>query len=67
MSARLLRLSQIIGDKKRGIPSIIPISRASWYAGVKTGKYPAQVHLGPRTAAWLESDVMALITNATGK
>ncbi|WP_230384750.1 helix-turn-helix transcriptional regulator [Burkholderia pseudomallei] len=26
---------------------IIPVSRATWYEGVKTGRFPAQVKLGP--------------------
>ncbi len=35
-----LRLYQIIGDRKRGVPALIPISRSAWYAGIKAGVYP---------------------------
>jgi hypothetical protein len=29
----LVRLSQILGDKKKGIPPIIPVSKSAWWAG----------------------------------
>lgn len=49
-----LRLRQIIGDPKATppIPAIFPISKSSWWEGVRTGKFPAPVKLGPRTTAW---------------
>jgi len=43
------------------IESLIPISRASWWAGVKSGKYPQPLKLGSRTTVWRESDIVALI------
>ena len=58
-----LRLSQILGNPKATppIPPIYPISRSSWWAGVKTGRYPKPVKLGPRTTAWRVEDILALI------
>jgi predicted DNA-binding transcriptional regulator AlpA len=56
-----LRLPQIIGDIKRGIPAIIPVSKSAWWEGCKTGRYPKPVKLGPRTTAWRVSDIRALI------
>ncbi len=53
----LLRLAQILGDPKAGIPPIIPISKSSWWNGVKSGKYPQPIKLGPRTTAWRAADV----------
>ena len=49
-----LRLRQIIGDPKADppIPAIFPVSRSAWWAGVKDGRYPKPVKLGPRTTAW---------------
>lgn len=41
--------------------AIIPVSRATWYDGVKTGRFPAQVKLGPRVAAWRRSDIDRLV------
>lgn len=61
-----LRLPQIIGDPKASppIPAIIPISKSSWWAGCKTGRYPKPVKLGNRTTAWRVSDILALIAAA---
>lgn len=41
--------------------AIIPVSRATWYDGIKTGRFPAQVKLGPRAAAWRRSDIDRLV------
>ncbi|RII26680.1 MAG: transcriptional regulator [Geobacter sp.] len=49
-----VRLSQII-------PSIIPISRSHWWAGVKAGRYPSPVKLSARCTAWRVEDIRALI------
>lgn len=56
-----LRLPQIIGDAKRSIPAVIPISKSAWWAGVRQGRYPASVKLGPRTTVWRVEDIRALI------
>lgn len=56
-----LRLPQIIGDPKKGIPPIIPVSRSSWWNGVKSGKYTKPVKLGSRTTAWRVENIRALV------
>jgi prophage regulatory protein len=58
-----LRLPQIVGNPKAEppIPAVIPISKSSWWQGVKDGRYPAPVKLGPRTTAWRVEDIRALI------
>lgn len=58
-----LRLPQIVGDSKAQppIPAIIPISKSAWWAGVKNGRFPRPVKLGPNTTAWKVSDILALI------
>jgi len=43
------------------ILELIPIGRSTWWAGVKSGKYPKQVKLGENTAAWRVGDIKALI------
>lgn len=63
---RFYRLKEIIGDRKNGIPPIIPVSRASWYAGIKAGKYPAPIQLSERSVAWRESDIEALCDKLAG-
>lgn len=59
----LVRLWQIIGDKKRGIPPIIPVSKSTWWAGVKSGRYPQPMKLGERTTVWRVADIISLIEN----
>jgi hypothetical protein len=58
---RYLRLKDIIGSPKDGIKPIIPVSRATWYAGVKSGRYPKSYPLSGRTVGWKESEIMALL------
>ncbi len=60
-----LRLPQIIGNPKATppIPPIIPVSRSSWWNGVKSGKYPKPVKLGEKTTAWRVEDIRALIAS----
>ncbi len=57
----LLRLTQIIGSKKADIPPVIPVSATSWWNGVKSGKYPKPIKLGPKTTVWRASEVLALV------
>jgi prophage regulatory protein len=49
----LLKLKQIL--------QFIPVSRSTWFAGVKTGRFPKPLNLGPRTTAWRVADIHALI------
>lgn len=60
-----LRLNQIIGKKSKkgeeGEPAIIPVSRSTWWSGVKAGRFPKPVKLGARTTAWKVADIRALI------
>lgn len=59
--SRFYRLREIIGDRKQGIPGIVPISRAAWYAGIKEGRYPKPVKLSEKTSAWRASDIEMLV------
>jgi predicted DNA-binding transcriptional regulator AlpA len=56
----LLRLPQILGDRKATPPirPLVPVSRSTWWAGVKAGRYPKPVKLGPRTTAWRVRDIV---------
>ena len=63
-----LRLRQIIGDRKAGIPALIPISKSSWWNGVRELRYPQPVRtLGPRITAWRVEDIRTLIENQKGE
>jgi prophage regulatory protein len=62
-----VRLSQIIGnpDAEPPIPPIIPVKKSTWWAGVKSGRYPQPVRtLGARVTAWRVEDIRALIESA---
>lgn len=39
----------------------IPVGRSTWWAGVKSGRFPKPVKLGPRTTAWRVEDIRALV------
>jgi len=60
-----LRLPQIIGDPKAEppIPPIIPVKKSCWWDGVKSGRFPKPVKLGPRVTAWRVEDIRALIAS----
>jgi prophage regulatory protein len=45
------------------ILACIPISRSSWWLGVKQGRYPRQVRLGSRISVWRVEDIRSLIEN----
>jgi predicted DNA-binding transcriptional regulator AlpA len=38
-----------------------PVSRSTWWAGVKSGRYPKPVKLGPKITAWRSEDIRQLI------
>lgn len=52
----LLRLKHVIAPH-----GPIPVSKSTWWAGVKSGKYPQPVKLGERITAWRAEDIQALI------
>jgi prophage regulatory protein len=56
-----IRLSQIIGNKKAGIPAILPIGRSTFLNGVREGKYPQPVKLSARSVGWKISDILELV------
>ena len=43
------------------ILKLFPVSKATWWAGVKSGRFPKSVKLGPRTTAWQAEDIRELI------
>ena len=58
-----VRLTQIIGNPraKPPIPAIIPIGRSTWWEGVKSGRFPKPIKLGPRTTVWRVEDIEVLM------
>jgi hypothetical protein len=58
-----VRLPDIIGNAKADPPikPVYPVSRSTWWEGVRSGRYPQPVKLGPRITAWRVEDIRALI------
>lgn len=50
----LVRLAQIL------TPGPIPVSRSTWWQGVREGRFPQPLKLGPRTTVWRAEDIRAL-------
>lgn len=49
------------------IPEVLryyPVSRSTWWAGVRSGRYPQPVNLGKRCTAWRAEDIRDLIESA---
>ncbi len=43
--------------------AVFPVSRSTWWTGVKCGKYPQPVKLGPNTTAWRVEDIRQLLAD----
>jgi len=58
-----LRLPQILGDPKSDPPiqPLIPISKSTWWQGVRDGRFPKPVKLSKRCTAWRASDIRNLV------
>lgn len=52
----LLRLRQVLAPE-----GPIPVSKSTWWAGVKDGRFPKPVKLGTRISAWRVEDIRRLI------
>jgi prophage regulatory protein len=51
-----VRLKAILGPN-----GPIPVSKSTWWAGVKDGRFPSPLKLGPRTTVWRVEDIRELI------
>jgi len=67
MKPVFLRVKQIVGDKKSNPPidPIIPVSRTSWWAGVRSGIYPTPIKLSARTTVWRAEDIFNIAQKTT--
>ena len=50
---RLVRLNEVL--------ELLPISKSTWWEGVRTHKYPQPVKLGRRLTCWRLADILALV------
>ena len=58
-----MRLPQILGNPKSKPPTppLIPVSKSTWWNGIKTGRFPQPIKLGPRTTVWTVESIRLLI------
>ncbi len=49
----LMRIKQVL--------KFIPVSRSSWWAGVKVGRFPQPIKLSERVTVWRASDIRNLV------
>ena len=56
-------IKQIIGYLKSEPPviPIIPVGNTTWWEGVKSGRFPKPIKLGPRTTVWRVEDIRSLL------
>lgn len=54
----LLRIRQILSPE-----GPIPVSKSTWWAGVKDGRFPKPMKLGARVTVWRVEDIRELIEN----
>ena len=50
-----LRLEQVL--------QLIPVSKATWWNGCKSGQFPKPYKLAPRITAWKASDIQDCMNN----
>lgn len=67
-----LRASQIVNRPAKGSEparvGLIPVSRATWLAGVKSGRYPKPTKaLGPHITAWSVASIREFIEAASAR
>lgn len=55
-SQQLLRLPEVL--------RLIPVSRSTWWAGVKSGRFPGKIKLGDRVTVWRATDIQKFIDEA---
>jgi prophage regulatory protein len=45
----------------------IPVGKSTWWAGVRTGRFPKPVKIGTKTTAWRVEDIRNLIDSLSGR
>jgi predicted DNA-binding transcriptional regulator AlpA len=43
------------------VPAIIPVSKSTWWQGIRDGRFPKAIKIGARTTAWRVEDIRALV------
>jgi prophage regulatory protein len=59
---RFMRLKSILAPV-----GPIPVGKSTWWAGVKSGRFPKPHKLGPRITAWTDEDIRTLCDVLAGR
>jgi predicted DNA-binding transcriptional regulator AlpA len=43
--------------KLKDVLKIVPVSKTTWYTGMKDGRYPQPVKIGLKAVAWRKEDI----------
>lgn len=61
MSATIQQFPQTGYVRLPTILRVFPVSRSTWWEGVRQQRYPQPVKLGPRITAWKVEDILAFL------
>lgn len=56
-----VRAKQLLGDKKKGIPAILPIGPTKFWLMVRDGQFPKPKKIGTKTTVWRVEDIRAYL------
>lgn len=57
-----VRLSQILAPR-----GPVPVSKSTWWDGVRKGRFPQPIKLGPRITAWRVEDIRELVKSGIAR
>lgn len=66
MASTIQQLPETGYVRIKTILHVFPVSRSTWWEGVRKKRFPQPVKLGPRITAWRAEDIRALLA-AQGK
>ena len=60
---KFYRLFEVIGDRSQHPPlqGLIPVSRSTWYQGIRDGVFPEPIKISERITAWRGQDLLQLV------
>jgi prophage regulatory protein len=58
-----VRERQILGDPDSDppTPAIVPVSRSTWWRGIRDGRFPRPTKIGPNSTAWRAEEIRELV------
>lgn len=62
-----VRASDICRDRTTDQESLLPIGKTQWWEGVRQGRFPQPLKLGPRTTVWRLEDIERIAERLSGQ